>query len=399
MTAVPPDRVRVATATTGTGTSLALGAVPSPFYLSPSEAAMIDGRYYHYVLEQGTDWEENAGVYNATAGTIGRTSDIMTSKINGVVSTVNKLNLDGTAFIYFPPLPITDMDRGPTCDCILRAESASLLRLSRYNGFSMLINDKREVIPVAGVTMNAAGLITSATYYVYCYMNGPTMTLARTTVAPVTDPVMGIKVDSGDRSRTFVGAFQEFYGGGFGWSDPNGSKQVAEEYDRALVRSWYNDEGAFQVGFLTVTAPTWASVANGDMGGSMHCEFLAWQGEEISFGLMGLLWNNGDAAANHSGFFEVFIRLMNVGGTQEVSIVPGTYTGWNAPPASAPNISSSGIWGSRRMDNPGGALAYYYYSAAMISTGAGVTIGGNGQSWGYGSGNANMVYIPARRNR
>ena len=97
---IPGDRVKVASATVGSGASLVLGNPPSNLYLTPTQAGFVNGATYHYVIEQGDDWEHNTGVWNLAGNTITRGTPIV-SKITGTVST-NKLNLDGTGYVYFP---------------------------------------------------------------------------------------------------------------------------------------------------------------------------------------------------------------------------------------------------------------------------------------------------------
>jgi hypothetical protein len=97
---LPPDRTKVQVLSTGQVATLLLGPAASSLFLSAAESDLVDGETYDFYLEQGSDWEHSFGVYDATAGTITRT--VIKSKIGGVVSTSAMIDLDGSAYLYFP---------------------------------------------------------------------------------------------------------------------------------------------------------------------------------------------------------------------------------------------------------------------------------------------------------
>jgi len=95
-------RVKVLTTTSGQGTSVVLGAAASSMFLTPTQAGMINGTEYPYVIEQGSDFEANQGAYTAAGNILARPTPLV-SKINNVVST-SKINLNPALvpYIYFP---------------------------------------------------------------------------------------------------------------------------------------------------------------------------------------------------------------------------------------------------------------------------------------------------------
>jgi hypothetical protein len=121
--------------------------------------------------------------------------------------------------------PSSVPDITPLAQCYLDVSGSNLL-LSRENGNRLYINGRNETIPVAGVTLAPTGLTTTggvggtSFHLVYAYMNAGVMTLEWSNVTHAVDATSGIRVKSGDASRTLVGAFMawaanQFPAGGF----------------------------------------------------------------------------------------------------------------------------------------------------------------------------------------
>lgn len=81
------------------------------------------------------------------------------------------------------------------------------LRLNRFNGSRLTINGARVQIPSAGVTLSPSGLTPSTFYYIYAYVNSSVLTLEASITTPVVDSASGLKIKSGDATRTFVGVW------------------------------------------------------------------------------------------------------------------------------------------------------------------------------------------------
>lgn len=94
------DLVKANIATTGTGT-ITFGPAFSNSFLTPSEAGCVDSDSVRYVLVDGDDIEVGEGVIGGSVTTMTRT--VVFSKIGGVKGT-SKINLSGTAYVYFTAL-------------------------------------------------------------------------------------------------------------------------------------------------------------------------------------------------------------------------------------------------------------------------------------------------------
>lgn len=98
----------------------------------------------------------------------------------------------------------------PLGQCYLEWSGANL-SLRREGGTRLWINGRNEVIPVAGVTLAATGLTmtggiaASAIYYIYAAASGGVITLEASATAWVVDATTGLRVKTGDASRTLVG--------------------------------------------------------------------------------------------------------------------------------------------------------------------------------------------------
>lgn len=78
-------------------------------------------------------------------------------------------------------------------------------RLSRYDGKYLYIDGTNEVVPSAGVDITNSGMSANTLYYIYAYMSTGTMTLESSTTAPAVSATTGLKIKTGDETRTLVG--------------------------------------------------------------------------------------------------------------------------------------------------------------------------------------------------
>jgi hypothetical protein len=182
-------------------------------------------------------------------------------------------------------------------------KSGSSLQLNPYKGNLLTINSQACTVPDAGtLTLSTSGLSNTTLYYVYAYMSGSTMTLEAVTTAYATQAGTGIKIKSGDATRTLVGMC---YLTGAAFQDTATSR---------YVRSYFNDPGiqltnAFTAG-RSLTSATFAEINS-----EIEINFLAWSGEIIQVEANGATTNNG---ANGT-----FTAISFDGATQEDSYARG----------------------------------------------------------------------------
>ncbi|MDA1000906.1 MAG: hypothetical protein O2807_10400 [bacterium] len=99
---------------------------------------------------------------------------------------------------------------GIQANCRLDYVGATSIKLSRFNGkYLPLVNADGNAffmeIPAAGVTLTNGGLSANTTYNIYAYDSSGTMTLEASATAHAVDATTGVRIKSGDATRTLVG--------------------------------------------------------------------------------------------------------------------------------------------------------------------------------------------------
>lgn len=162
--------------------------------------------------------------------------------------------------------------------CRLSVVSGTQLKLSPYNGNSVVVNGKILRIPAAGVVLSNTGLANATTYYIY---------LSGTTAAPVLEAsttghsthTNGVEIKTGDPSRTLVGMVATVVG----------ANTFADSETQRLCLNWFNRRPLYQVlrnGGYSVTT------GNEIGAGAFRLSFLNWADEPINASF------DGQAAGN-----------------------------------------------------------------------------------------------------
>lgn len=140
--------------------------------------------------------------------------------------------------------------------------SAGNLKLMPFNGNQITVSGLPFAIPDTGVTLSSAGAAGSTTYYIYAYDNAGTLTLERSTTGYTTSN--GIKVKSGDATRTLVGMART--DSGSAWS---------------LFRSWINDPGYVAANPL-IANKSRSSGTYAEVDSALQTGFLVWASEQVN---------------------------------------------------------------------------------------------------------------------
>jgi len=155
------------------------------------------------------------------------------------------------------------------------AKSGSNLVLSPFNGNLLTINSVAYEIPDAGVSLAPSGVATGNLVYIYAYMVSSTMTLEYSSTAYAAQAGTGVKIKSGDATRTLVGI-------AYATSGPVWVDSAAQRY----TRSWFNDPGIAGLSSFSANRTT-TSTSFTEINSEIRAEFLAWSGEIIDVFLNG----------------------------------------------------------------------------------------------------------------
>lgn len=137
-----------------------------------------------------------------------------------------------------------------TGQCKLSFTTSTVITLSPQNGNNIVINSKIYQVPDAGVTLGNSGLSLSTRYYIYAYINSGSVTLEASTTAYTSQAGTGIKIKTGDATRSLVGL-----------TYIDGTGLFQDSYSFRFTRSWFNEYGISGGNDLTNTSDTVNRVA------------------------------------------------------------------------------------------------------------------------------------------
>lgn len=156
--------------------------------------------------------------------------------------------------------------------------SGGNLSMAKQDGNKLWINGQNELVPAAAVTLSPSGTAASTLYYIYAFMNAGVMTLEYSTAAPVTHTNWGVRVKTGDNTRTLVGMAMSAAAGA--WST-----------SAVQLLSWFNKRMKTAVSALvSPTSSTTGSPA--ELSTSLRVPFLSWAGWETIVGSTATLFHS-----------------------------------------------------------------------------------------------------------
>jgi hypothetical protein len=172
------------------------------------------------------------------------------------------------------------------------------LRLDRYNGNALFIQDQFREIPASGPTLAATGLTAGTLYYIYAYWTGTAIALEASTTAYAVATAYGNYVKSGDNTRTLVGMARPITGPA--WVNTT---------QQRFVRSWFNRVPLDAVYSLAADRTT-AAGPFVETNTADRVEFLLWADETISIFMS--CWFHNSAAM--TGYIAVALDGVFVSG-------------------------------------------------------------------------------------
>jgi len=222
------NRAGMNTATTGTGTvtlGLAVPAGTAPYaaaWQTFANAGVANTESVRYlILDSNGAWEYGIGTYTSAGTTLSRASGAMDGTIPGQKSSTGSLlSLSGTAQVFIAAVA-EDIPPATIGQCYLSYSGGNLL-LSPKDGNQLFINSAFRTIPDAGVTLSPStavggGAVAATTlYYIYASWSGSAIAMEASTTAYAAQAGTGVKIKSGDATRTLVGMWSS--AGAGAWS-------------------------------------------------------------------------------------------------------------------------------------------------------------------------------------
>lgn len=177
--------------------------------------------------------------------------------------------------------------------CRIQVDSTSQLSLQRYSGkyIPLKISGAWEakIIPSAGAALSNSGLTAATLYRVYAFDSGGTLTLEAVSTAHAVDTDTGVRIKSGDASRTLVGMVY------MGAGSPG---TFVDSVTRRLCLNWFNRRNLDLSNTFSADRST-SGTSFSEINSEIEIEFLSWDDEAVQIGIAGTSFqtNSGQAVA------------------------------------------------------------------------------------------------------
>lgn len=164
--------------------------------------------------------------------------------------------------------------------CRLAISSPTAIKLSPYNGNSLVIAGTARKIPTAGVTLNNSGMSINTLYYIYAFWAGTAISMEFSTTGHSADPTTGVEIKTGDSSRSLVGMVYT-----------NSSSQFSDGPASRLVASWFNRRAVG--GSITTSGNiNFSNTSSTEVSTGVRISFLNWNNETVDIKVTGQFTNN-----------------------------------------------------------------------------------------------------------
>ena len=165
--------------------------------------------------------------------------------------------------------------------CRLQVDSTSQISLQRYQGawLPQKIGGAwvASLIPSSGPTLANTGLTAATLYYVYAFDSAGTLTLEAVTTVPDTDTDTGIRIKTGDASRTLVGMV---------FMDAGTPGTYVDSVTKRWCVNQFNRRGLDMLTTFSTTRTT-TSTTFVEINTEIRAQFLTWADEAVLFSISG----------------------------------------------------------------------------------------------------------------
>ena len=181
--------------------------------------------------------------------------------------------------------------------CRLQVDSTVQISLQRYQGAWVPLKVggtwQASLIPTSGPTLANTGLTAATLYYVYAFDSGGTLTLEAVVTAHAVDADTGIRIKTGDATRTLVGMV--FMGAG----SPG---TFIDSATRRLCLNWFNRRALHLTNTFSADRTTTSGTFT-EINAEIQLEFLSWVDEAVLVGIGGTqqMSNAGQAVSTGIG--------------------------------------------------------------------------------------------------
>lgn len=179
--------------------------------------------------------------------------------------------------------------------CRLVVTSSSLLTLERHAGAYIPLKIgaawEAKLIPSSAPTLANTGLTAATLYYIYAFDNAGTLTLEASTTGHAADADTGVRIKTGDASRTLIGMV--YMGAG------TPGTFIDSAVDR-LCLNWFNRSSLDMLNVFSADRST-SSTSFTEINTEIRLRFLTWADESVLASINGTHTSSAAGNAAYSG--------------------------------------------------------------------------------------------------
>jgi hypothetical protein len=190
---------------------------------------------------------------------------------------------------------MADLVNVAPAQCRVQVDSTSQISLQRYQGKFLPLKIgaawEAKIIPSSGPTLANTGLTAATLYYVYAFDSSGTLTLEAVTTVPATDADTGVRIKTGDATRTLVGMV---------FMDAGTPGTFVDSTAKRWCLNWFNRRALDLTGTYSADRTT-TSTTLAEVNTEIRLQFLTWADEAVAVGASGTMSNSGAGQASGTG--------------------------------------------------------------------------------------------------